>query len=133
METTIGDVQVEISRDWQMTVEKINAPAVSCALSIFAATVMPLLALILMFNLRSRRYAADSWWPAAYCTCAVLDDAERPAYRLCADTWRMHSYFVLPRRPIFLTLRLGDAYCCCWLCVVRMPVLFVGCQHAVRR
>lgn len=53
METTIDDVKVEISRDWQIRGEDKRAGGFMRS-SINAATVMPLFAFILMFNLRSR-------------------------------------------------------------------------------
>jgi hypothetical protein len=52
METTIGDLQVDISRDWQMEGESKRAGGFTRS-SINVATLEPLLALILLFNLRS--------------------------------------------------------------------------------
>jgi hypothetical protein len=53
METTISDIKVEISRDWQIGGESKRAGGFMRS-SINAATVMPLLAFVLMFNLRRR-------------------------------------------------------------------------------
>ena len=51
LKTTIDDVQVEISRDWQISGDDKRAGGFMRS-SINAATIMPLLALILMFHLR---------------------------------------------------------------------------------
>jgi hypothetical protein len=53
METTIEDIKVEISRNWQIEGEDKRAGGFMRS-SINAATLMPLLAFILMFNLRRR-------------------------------------------------------------------------------
>lgn len=52
METSIGDVQVHLSRDWQVTGADKRAAGFTRS-SINAATLMPLLAIVLLFNLRS--------------------------------------------------------------------------------
>lgn len=54
IETIIDDIKVEISRDWQIAGEDKRAGGFMRS-SINAATIVPLLAIILMFNLR-RRY-----------------------------------------------------------------------------
>lgn len=51
METTFGDIKVEISRDWQIEGADKRAGGFMRS-SINAATLMPLLAFMLMFNLR---------------------------------------------------------------------------------
>jgi hypothetical protein len=51
LETTIDNIKVEISRDWQIGGEEKRAGGFMRS-SINAATVMPLFAFILMFNLR---------------------------------------------------------------------------------
>lgn len=50
LETVIGDVKVEISRDWQISGEEKRAAGFMRS-SINAATIMPLIAIMLMFNL----------------------------------------------------------------------------------
>ena len=55
METTFGDIKVEISRDWQVSGEEKRAAGFLRS-SINAATVEPLLALVLMFHLRRRSW-----------------------------------------------------------------------------
>lgn len=52
LETTIGDIQVEISRNWTITGEDKRAGGMMRS-SINVAIVQPLLAFIVMFNLRS--------------------------------------------------------------------------------
>lgn len=52
METTIGDVQVELGRDWQISGAEKRAGGFMRS-SINAATVVPLLALMLIFHMRS--------------------------------------------------------------------------------
>lgn len=52
LETTIGDTQVDISRDWEITGEDKRAGGLMRS-SISVALVTPLLALLLIFNIRS--------------------------------------------------------------------------------
>ena len=51
LETVIGDVKVEISRDWQISGEEKRAAGFMRS-SINAATITPLIAIMLMFHLR---------------------------------------------------------------------------------
>jgi hypothetical protein len=110
METTINDIKVEISRDWQISGEDKRAGGFMRS-SINAATVMPLLAFILMFNLR---------WRFLRFLVAVLTV---PALFWTTQKGPLIAYLLTllllglsPRKPIFL-LRLG---------VLSMLVLLVG-------
>lgn len=70
MEATIGDVQVDISRDWQISGADKRAGGFTRS-SINAANLMPLLALVLIFNLRNvplRAVIALGTIPAVYWT-----------------------------------------------------------------
>ncbi len=51
LETVIGDVKVEISRDWQISGEEKRAAGFMRS-SINVATIIPLIAIMLIFNLR---------------------------------------------------------------------------------
>jgi hypothetical protein len=53
METTIGDIQVEISRNWEITGAEKRVGGFTRS-SINVAIIMPLLALLLIFNFRAR-------------------------------------------------------------------------------
>ncbi len=70
IETIIGDVKVELGRDWTMTGEDKRAGGFTRS-SIHAAAVLPLLALMLLFNLRSltlKALVGLSTIPALYWT-----------------------------------------------------------------
>lgn len=52
MMTTIGEVEVEISRDWQVTGDSYRAGGLSRS-SLYVSNFMPLIALLLIFNLNA--------------------------------------------------------------------------------
>ncbi len=98
--TSIGDVQVEISRDWQISGEDKRAAGFMRS-SINVATVVPLLALLLIFNLRSlflRLLVALATAPALVWT---TQKGPIVAYLLT-----LVLLALAPKRPIAL-LRLG--------------------------
>jgi hypothetical protein len=117
LETFIGDVKVEISRDWQISGVDKRAGGFMRS-SINAATVMPLLAFVLMFNLRR--------WPlkllvALLTIPAVVWTTQKGP--IIAYLLTLMLLAVYPKKPIPL-LRLGV-----WAMlalVVGLPIILSG-------
>ncbi len=100
METTIGDIKVELSRDWQIGGASKRAAGFMRS-SIFAATVMPLMAFMLMFHLRRRLVR----WPIALLTAPALFWTTQKG-PLIAYVLALGIVMLFPKKPIPL-LRLG--------------------------
>ena len=117
MATTIDDVTVEISRDWQISGEDKRAGGFMRS-SINAATIEPLLALILMFNLRHRSLrllVALLTLPAL-----VWTTQKGP---IIAYVLTLAMLVVSPRNPIPI-LRIG--ICAMIVLVIGLPIMLSG-------
>ena len=117
LHASIGDVEVEVSRDWQISGEDKRAAGLTRS-SINAATIEPLLALVLIFSLRNiplRLGVALLTIPALYWT---TQKGSLLAYLITLGLIALY-----PKRPIPL-LRLGLFFMII-LCVA-LPVLLSG-------
>lgn len=117
METSFEDIKVELGRDWQISGEDKRAGGFMRS-SINAATVVPLLALLLIFNLRLRTLrviVALMTLPAL-----VWTTQKGPIVAFVVTLGIMAISF---GRPILL-LRLG--ICAMMVLMVALPVLLSG-------